>query len=70
MLENSDHQQIVNLEKKMTFQEDLIETLNQTVIEQEKRIVELEKSFHSVKNLMESGDFVRKIEEEDPPPHY
>jgi len=63
---------IVNLETKITFQDDVIEQLNQVVIEQQKMIDRLSKKIdflaNSLTNHGEAG--VKDISLETPPPHY
>lgn len=61
---------IIELEKKSAFQEDTIESLNQVVIEQQKRLERLEKRLKFVTDQLEGSDIIKKLEDEAPPPHY
>ena len=63
-------QDIVDLQKKTAFQDAAVQELNATVTEQYKRIEELEKQLKYLKEKLESGDLVKKQEDEDRPPHY
>lgn len=79
MIEQSSEQQIENLEHtlesleiKLAYQEDTIESLNQTVIEQQKAIdlmaFKLEKMIEKVNSIPDSSsDSSNKVEL---PPHY
>ncbi len=65
-------ERLVNIEAKITFQEDLIEELNKTVYQQQKRLDRLEAICESLvkhlESLDESGDASRTANER--PPHY
>jgi SlyX protein len=62
---------IVDIEIKLTRQEDLLDTLNKTVYEQQKKIDELEALcmalVHRVKDL---SDASQQTPLNEPPPHY
>jgi SlyX protein len=62
---------IVDIEIKLTRQEDLVDTLNKTVYEQQKKIDELEALcmalVHRVKDLV---DVSQQTPLNEPPPHY
>jgi uncharacterized coiled-coil protein SlyX len=61
---------IVDLEKKIAFQDAAIEELTAVTTEQFKRIEALERELKLFKDKVESGDLVRKREDEERPPHY
>ena len=61
---------IAELEKKISFQEHSIEELNEIVTDQQIRIDHLEKQLKNFHEQLASGDIVKKIEDEEPPPHY
>ncbi len=62
---------IIELEKKILYQDRTIEELSQEVADQQKQIANLERSLKLIKAQLESGgDLVKKIEDEVPPPHY
>ncbi|HWU98767.1 MAG TPA: SlyX family protein [Oxalicibacterium sp.] len=62
---------IVDIEIKLTRQEDLVDTLNKTVYEQQKKIDELEALcmalVHRVKDLVDAS---QQTPLNEPPPHY
>lgn len=62
---------IVDIEIKLTRQEDIVESLNKIVYEQQKKIDELEALcmalVHRVKDL---SDASRQTPLNEPPPHY
>lgn len=61
---------IVRLEKNAAFQEETLEQLSQALIEQQKRIDHLEKLVNSLRSQVQSGSFIKRPDEETPPPHY
>ncbi len=61
---------IIELEKKVTFMDQRLEELNEVIIDQSKTIDELKSQLTNMNDQISSGDLVRKIEDEDPPPHY
>lgn len=61
---------IIELEKNAAFQEETLEQLNQALIEQQKRIDALEKLVKSLHSQVQSGGFIKRPDEETPPPHY
>ena len=63
-------ERVIELEKKVSFQDNIIEELNQVVIEQQRRIDQLQRELQHLKEFITSGDLVRKPEDEEPPPHY
>jgi len=64
-------EKIVELEKLIAFQEQTISELNSELIEQQKRIVLLEKQMRSlIEHARDEGSPVKDIKDEVPPPHY
>jgi len=61
---------IVDLEKRIAFQDAAIEELTAVTAEQFKRIEALERKLQLLKDKIESGDLVKKREDEEPPPHW
>ncbi len=65
-------ERLINIEAKITFQEDLIEELNKTVYQQQKKLDRLEAICESLVNhleaLEETGGASRTANER--PPHY
>ncbi|MFJ9451838.1 MULTISPECIES: SlyX family protein [unclassified Herbaspirillum] len=68
-----DEERLVDIELKLTHQEDTVDTLNKIVYEQQKKIDELEKLLtalaRQVKDAANSASEPRSIENERPP-HY
>ncbi len=63
---------IIELETKLAFAEDLLETLNQTVIRQQKQIGSLQEQFrllHQQVKESQADSEPRNLQEEIPP-HY
>jgi len=65
-------ERIDNLEMKIAYQEDTIQALNDIVVQQQAKLVQLEKSCdflaEQLKGLMESGEAGQSQDER--PPHY
>lgn len=61
---------IIEIEKKIAFQEDTIDHLNQAIIDQQKHIRELESQIKRLEDLMSAEEFIKPQDEETPPPHY
>ena len=61
---------IIELEKKITFIDHKLEELNEVIFSQTKVINELKTRISGLNDQLQSGALVRKIEDEDPPPHY
>ncbi|MCA9395568.1 MAG: SlyX family protein [Candidatus Omnitrophica bacterium] len=61
---------MIELEKKITYQEDTIESLHQTILEAHHLISRLEARIKMLEDKVNAGPVVKKIEDETPPPHY
>ena len=62
---------IIELEKRLTFQQHLIEELNAELIIQQKRADLLEKQLKNIAEQVRSGGgVVKDLQDEEPPPHY
>lgn len=65
-------ERLVNIETKITFQEDLIEELNKTVYQQQKKLERLEATCEAlarhIASLYESANESKPVNER--PPHY
>lgn len=61
---------IIELEKRIAFMEQNIEELNEVTADQSKIINDLKSQLKSVNDQIQSGSLVRKLEDEEPPPHY
>ncbi len=63
-------ERIIELEKKISFQDHEIEKLNEAIMEHQKKIDELINLVIQLKEQKESGSLVKDIEDEEAPPHY
>ncbi|MCA9409099.1 MAG: SlyX family protein [Candidatus Omnitrophica bacterium] len=61
---------IIELEKRILFLDHQIEELNEALIYQGKVIEELKIQLKNFNDQLQSGSLVRKLEDEEPPPHY
>jgi len=61
---------IIELEKKIAFIDHKVEELNEVIIDQAKTIEELKNQIKIFQDQLDSDELVRKIEDEEPPPHY
>jgi SlyX protein len=66
----SDEDRIISIESKIAYQEDLMQTLNDTVIEQQQRISALEHRYQSVLERLSSLDPPSTVDADERPPHY
>lgn len=68
----TDDERIIELETKLAYQEDLIQELNKTVFEQQKRLKQLEEAYQflhaQAKELSASVSDGKAVDER--PPHY
>ncbi len=65
------NEKIVELERRVDFQEHTIAELNLELIDQQKRIARLEKQVRNLVDHSQSGGaFVKDLKDEVPPPHY
>lgn len=61
---------LIEIEKRIAFQDRAIAELNEALIEQQKLIKILEMQLKIFKDQVADGDLVKKQEDETPPPHY
>jgi len=61
---------IIELEKTIAFHEDTIEQLNQVLVGMQKKMASLEREFKLLRDQQSGGPYMKKPEEETPPPHY
>lgn len=61
---------LTELEVKLAFAEDLLETLNQTVFRQQERIARLEREARELRDLLQSLPAEQRSLREEIPPHY
>lgn len=69
MTENVSDARMTNLEIKLSFTEDLIEKLNETVYKQQQQIEFLYRELKAIKVQASSGSGVGSLKDEIPP-HY
>ncbi|MDQ7057285.1 MAG: SlyX family protein [Ghiorsea sp.] len=59
------------LEIKISYQEHLIQELNEVVVRQQSQMDKLEKSIHQIREYLRAGETHQNTQEvESPPPHY
>ncbi|MGI9287384.1 MAG: SlyX family protein [Pseudomonadales bacterium] len=64
-------QRLIEIESKIAYQEDLIQTLNDVVYQQQEKIAQLEAKDRKLMERLQSLGESRNNEHEDkPPPHY
>jgi SlyX protein len=65
------HNQIIELETKIAFQEDMIQALNQTVAAQQRELAELKLDLKELETQLRAiaSGLTTEIRDE-PPPHY
>ncbi|MFA5039035.1 MAG: SlyX family protein [Candidatus Omnitrophota bacterium] len=61
---------LIEMEKRIAFAERMIADLNEELLEQQKHIKALQIQLKNFKDRIDSGDLVKKQEDETPPPHY
>lgn len=61
---------LTELEVKLAFAEDLLETLNQTVFRQQERIERLEREVREQRKLLQSLPTEQRSLRDEIPPHY
>jgi len=63
-------QRLTKLERKISFQDKLLQELNDVIFALSKRIDQLEARHNAMKDQLTRGDLVKRQEDETPPPHY
>ena len=61
---------VTELEVKLAFAEDLLETLNQTVFRQQEQIERLERQVRELRELLQSLPTEQRSLRDELPPHY
>ncbi|MFH1063433.1 MAG: SlyX family protein [Candidatus Omnitrophota bacterium] len=61
---------IIELEKKLAFQDQEIKELSHALIQHHKEIEALKTIVNLIKDKTESGSLVKDLDQEEPPPHY
>lgn len=70
MTQTTADERITNLEIKLSFTEDLIEKLNETVYKQQQQIEFLYRELKAIKEQASSGGSGRSSLKDEIPPHY
>lgn len=63
-------ERITELEVKLAFAEDLLETLNQTVFRQQEQIARLEREMRDLRDQLQSLPVEPRSLRDELPPHY
>ncbi|CAI3791064.1 MULTISPECIES: SlyX family protein [unclassified Rheinheimera] len=65
-------QQLIDLESKLAFQEDVVQTLNDELHEHQKSIEKLQRQVMLLAEKISKGNDsgILRVDEEPPPPHY
>ncbi len=63
-------QRLTELERKVSYQDKLLQELNEVVIGLNKRVDQLESRQKAIKDQIANGTLVKPQEDETPPPHY
>ena len=61
---------VIEIEKKIAFQEHLLAEMNEALIHQQQQIDTLERQLKAFQDQAASTEWIRRPEEEPPPPHY
>ncbi|MEJ2529581.1 MAG: SlyX family protein [Gammaproteobacteria bacterium] len=65
------HDEIVELETKIAFQEDMIQALNRTVAEQQQELIELKRDIEELQTQLRAiAPSLSTNITDEPPPHY
>jgi len=63
-------QRLTELERKISYQDKLLQELNEVIFALSKRIELLESRQKAMNDQFASGNLVKRQEDETPPPHY
>lgn len=63
-------ERLTELERKISYQDNLLQELNEVVFSLSKRLDQVESRQKALKDQLTSSDLVRRQEDESPPPHY
>ena len=63
-------QRLIELERKISYQDKLLQELNEVIFSLSKRLDQLESRQKAMNDLLTSGNLVKRQEDETPPPHY
>jgi SlyX protein len=63
-------ERIIELETRLTFQDDLLQKLDDVVIRQQQQIDEHRMQLLAINQQLRQGDDQLSVSDEGPPPHY
>jgi SlyX protein len=63
-------QRLIELERKISYQDKLLHELNEVIFVLSKRLDQLESRQKTMNDQFASGNLVKRQEDEIPPPHY
>ena len=63
-------ERLIELERKISYQDKLLQELNEVIFSLSKRLDQLESRQKAMNDLLTSGNLVKRQEDETPPPHY
>jgi len=63
-------QRLIELERKISYQDKLLQELNEVIFALSKRLDQLESRQKDMNDQLASGNLVKRQEDEIPPPHY
>jgi len=63
-------QRLIELERKISYQDKLLQELNEVIFALSKRLDQLESRQKALNDQLASGNMVKRQEDEIPPPHY
>ena len=63
-------QRLIELERKISHQDKLLQELNEVIFAMSKRLDQLESRQKAMNDQLTSGNLVKRQEDETPPPHY
>ena len=63
-------ERLIELERKISYQDKLLQELNEVIFTLSKRLDQLESRHKALNDQLASGNLVKRQEDETPPPHY
>ena len=63
-------QRLIELERKISHQDKLLQELNEIIFAMSKRLDQLESRQKAMNDQIASANVVKRLEDETPPPHY
>lgn len=65
------NQEIIDLQTKLSFQDELLEQLNQIITDQQQQISRMEVRFEALKSQVQTMQSTQVVSDaNEPPPHY